>query len=70
MMLMYGILQWYGMLVWYDVSMICYCMLVWYDVSVIGYCSIWYGIYYTFMHELVLWYILLVRYAMVHVIIC
>ena len=59
MMLVYGILQWYGMLVWYDVKvcyvMVCYCMLVWYDVSIIGYCRVWYGIYYTSMHDIVLW---------------
>ena len=28
MMLVYGILQWYGMLGWYDVSMLCYGMLL------------------------------------------
>ena len=53
MMLVYGILQWCGMLVWYDVSIIgycrvCYCMLVWYDVSIIGYDMV----YYTCMHDL------------------
>ena len=66
---MYGILQWYGMLVWYDVSVIgycgvCYCMLELYDVSIIGYCRVWYGIYYTSMHDIVLWLLTLV-YGMV-----
>ena len=28
-----------------------------YDVSIIGYCRVLYGIYYTCMHDLVLWYI-------------
>ena len=70
MMLVYRILQWYGMLVcyvvvcycmlvWYDVSVIgycrvCYCMLEWYDVSIIGYCRVCYGIYYTSIHDIVL----------------